>query len=98
VLSLSGKTHDSMRATQGKEVFATNCVACHGPEGKGNPALGAPNLTDNVWLYGSGGESAIIETVTKGRNGVMPAWADFLGKDKVKLVAGYVYGLSHQAK
>jgi cytochrome c oxidase cbb3-type subunit 3 len=98
VLSLSGKTHDSLRAAQGKEVFAASCVACHGPEGKGNPALGAPNLTDNVWLYGSGGESTIIQTITKGRNGVMPAWGDFLGKDKVKLVAGYVYSLSHPAK
>jgi cytochrome c oxidase cbb3-type subunit 3 len=95
VLSLSGKTHDSMRAAQGKEIFTTNCAACHGPEGKGNPALGAPNLTDNVWLYGSGGESTIIETVTKGRGGVMPAWGDFLGKDKINLVAGYVYAMSH---
>jgi cytochrome c oxidase cbb3-type subunit 3 len=98
VLSLSGKTHDSMRATQGKEVYTANCVACHGPEGKGNPALGAPNLTDNVWLYGSGGESTIIETLTKGRNGVMPGWEGFLGKDKIQLVSGYVYSLSQQTK
>jgi cytochrome c oxidase cbb3-type subunit 3 len=95
VLSLSGRTHDAVRAAQGKEIFATNCVACHGPDGKGNQALGAPNLTDDIWLYG-GGESTIIETITKGRNGVMPAWAEFLGPNKVHLLAAYVYGLSHQ--
>ena len=94
VLSLSGRTHDGVRAAQGKEIFATNCVVCHGPEGKGNPALGAPNLTDDIWLYG-GGESSIIETITKGRNGVMPAWAEFLGPNKVHLLAAYVYGMSH---
>jgi cytochrome c oxidase cbb3-type subunit 3 len=98
VLSLSGKTHDGMRATQGKELFTATCAVCHGPEGKGNPALGAPNLADNVWLYGSGGESTIIESITKGRNGVMPAWGEFLGKDKVQLVSGYVYSLSQQSK
>ena len=98
VLSLSGKTHDSMRAAQGKDLFAASCVACHGPEGKGNAALGAPNLADNVWLYGSGGESTIVETITKGRNGVMPAWEAFLDKDKIQLVAGYVYSLSQSAK
>jgi len=94
VLSLSGRTHDNVRASQGKEIFATNCVACHGVDGKGNQAIGAPNLTDDVWLYG-GGESTIIETVTKGRNGVMPAWAEFLGPNKVHLLAAYVYGMSH---
>lgn len=97
VLSLSGRTHDSLRAAQGKEVFTTNCVACHGPEGKGNPALGAPNLTDNEWLYG-GGESTIIETITRGRHGVMPAWGEFLGPNKVHLLAAYVYGVSTPAK
>jgi cytochrome c oxidase cbb3-type subunit 3 len=94
VMSLSGRTHDSVRASQGKEIFAANCAVCHGPDGKGNQALGAPNLTDDVWLYG-GGESTIIETVTKGRNGVMPAWAEFLGPNKVHLLAAYVYGMSH---
>jgi cytochrome c oxidase cbb3-type subunit 3 len=94
VMSLSGRTHDSVRASQGKEIFATNCVACHGPDGKGNQALGAPNLTDDIWLYG-GGESTIIETVTKGRNGVMPAWGEFLGPNKMHLLAAYVYGMSH---
>ena len=66
---------------------------CHGPEAKGNIALGSPNLTDKTWLYGSG-ESTIIATITKGRNGKMPAWGEFLGEAKVHLLAGYVYGLS----
>jgi cytochrome c oxidase cbb3-type subunit 3 len=94
VLALAGRTHDGLRAAEGKRLFEQNCVACHGAEGKGNPALGAPNLTDEVWLYG-GGESTVIETLTKGRNGVMPAWGEFLGPDKVHLVAAYVYSLSH---
>ncbi len=93
VMSLSGRTHDSLRAGQGKEIFATNCAACHGPDGKGNQALGAPNLTDDVWLYG-GSEATIIETITKGRNGQMPAWGEFLEPGKIHLLAGYVYGLS----
>jgi cytochrome c oxidase cbb3-type subunit III len=97
VLSLSGRTHDSLRAAQGKEVFMANCAVCHGAEGTGNPALGAPNLTDETWLYG-GGESTIIETITKGRHGVMPAWSDFLGPDKIHLLAAYVYGLSKQGQ
>ena len=96
VLSMAGKTHDSIRAAHGKELFQTNCVACHGPEGKGTPALGAPNLTDDIWLYG-GGLTTLVETIGKGRNGVMPAWGDFLGPDKVHIVAGYVYSLSHQS-
>ncbi len=94
VMQISGRTHDGLRASRGKEVFQTNCVACHGPDGKGNPALGAPNLTDDVWLYG-GGETSLIETISGGRNGVMPAWGEFLGPEKVHLVAGYVYSLSH---
>lgn len=97
VLSLSGRTHDSLLAAQGKEVFMTNCVACHGAEGKGNQALGAPDLADDVWLYG-GGQAAVIETITKGRHGVMPAWGAFLGPGKVHLLAAYVYGLSQPAK
>jgi cytochrome c oxidase cbb3-type subunit 3 len=94
VLQISGRTHDSLRAAHGKELFQQNCVACHGPEGKGNPALGAPNLTDDIWLYG-GGQTSLIETIGKGRNGAMPAWGGFLGPDKVHLLAAYVYGFSH---
>jgi len=93
VLQLAGRTHDGMKATQGKDIFAANCAACHGADGKGMHALGAPNLTDETWLYG-GGESSIIETVTKGRNGQMPAWGQFLGPNKTHLLAAYVYGLS----
>ncbi len=67
------------------------------PTARAIQALGAPNLTDNVWLYG-GGQSAIIDTISKGRNGVMPAWGAFLGPSKVHLLAAYVYGLSKPAK
>lgn len=93
VLSLSGKASDSVRAARGKEIFTTNCAACHGPDGKGNIAMGAPNLTDSVWLYG-GSEAAVIETITKGRQNQMPVWKNFLGQPKVHLLAAYVYGLS----
>ncbi len=97
VLSLSGLTHDGIRASRGKEKFAQNCAVCHGPEGKGNVAMGAPNLTDGVWLYG-GGETAIIETIAKGRNGRMPAHKEFLGDAKVHLLAAYIWGLSNNGE
>ena len=96
VLQMAGRTHDELKAAQGRELFATNCAACHGADGKGNPALGAPNLTDDVWLYG-GGETTIMESITKGRNGQMPAWGEFLGPNKTHLLAAYVYGLSKPA-
>jgi cytochrome c oxidase cbb3-type subunit III len=96
VLSLAGRTSDGLRAQRGREVFQQNCVACHGPDGKGNPQLGARNLTANVWLYG-GSEAAIIETLVKGRNGQMPAFKDFLGEAKVHLLAAYVWGLSNES-
>ena len=94
VLSLSGLTHDSLLAFKGKALFAANCVACHGADGKGNPALGSPNLTDNVWLYG-GGETTISETIRGGRNNKMPAWGEFLGDAKTHVLAAYVWGLSN---
>jgi cytochrome c oxidase cbb3-type subunit 3 len=93
VFSLSGKSHDANLAAAGKPKFEQICAACHTPAGTGMQALGAPNLTDKVWLYGSS-EATVIETITKGRNGVMPAWKDFLGEAKVHLLAAYVYGLS----
>lgn len=95
VLALAGLTHDASRAAKGKEVFGQTCAACHGADGKGNPALGAPNLTDRTWLYGAG-ETTIIETITKGRNGHMPAWKEFLGEPKVHVLAAYVWSLSNQ--
>ena len=94
VRSLSGLPSDPILVANGKEKFATNCAVCHGPEGKGNPQLGAPNLTDKVWLYGSS-EATIMETVTKGRNNVMPAHKNLLGDAKVHILAGYVYSLSN---
>lgn len=93
VLSLSGSKHDAALAEQGKPLFAI-CAACHGSEGKGNQALGAPNLTDRIWLYG-GSLQTVMETINKGRNGQMPAHKDFLGAAKVHLLAAYVYSLSH---
>jgi cytochrome c oxidase cbb3-type subunit 3 len=100
VLSLSGRKHNAALATAGQAKFAENCAACHMPDGTGMQAMGAPNLTDKVWLYG-GSEATIIESISKGRNGVMPAMAQTLGttsnKDaKLHLLAAYVYGLSQK--
>lgn len=93
LLSLSGRATIAELADKGKAKFDIFCVACHGPTGTGNPALGAPNLTDDVWLYG-GSITRISQSIAKGRNGKMPAHADFLGEAKVHLLAAYVYGLS----
>lgn len=92
VLSLSGANHDAGLAAAGKPLFEANCAACHGADGKGMAAMGAPNLTDKVWLYG-GSEAAIVETITKGRAGNMPAQLQALGEAKVHLLAAYVWGL-----
>ena len=98
VRSLSGLPNDSVRAAKGKEAFASaGCSGCHGPDGKGMAAIGAPNLTDNVWLYGSS-ENTIIETITNGRQNKMPAWKEFLGEPKVHLLAAYVLSLGKSAK
>lgn len=96
VKSLSGAPHDDVKAIAGKPVFATNCAACHGQDGKGNQALGAPNLTDTVWLYG-GGLDTIEATITNGRGGVMPSWRARLGEDDARAVAAFVYAKSHPA-
>jgi cytochrome c oxidase cbb3-type subunit III len=96
VLSLSGRTYDSLRAHFGKEAFAA-CAACHGANGKGNPALGAPDLTDNVWLYGGGLED-IVESIRRGRNGAMPALGNRLGEENAALVAAWVYARSRPAR
>jgi cytochrome c oxidase cbb3-type subunit III len=92
VLSLSGRTAPADWVAQGKERFAI-CAACHGMDAKGNPLLGAPNLTDNIWVYGST-PADIRETITLGRNNAMPAHGPLLGEAKVRLLAAYVYGLS----
>ncbi len=94
VLSLSGLAHDKLHAETGRKLFVTNCVVCHGAEGEGNQAFGAPNLTDNVWLYGAG-ETTIAETIGKGRPNQMPAWGEFLGEEKTHVLAAYVWGLSN---
>ena len=95
VRSLSGLPNDGVRAAKGKEAFTSaGCLGCHGADGKGMQAIGAPNLTDNVWLYGSS-DSTIVETITNGRQNKMPAWKEFLGDGKVQVLAAYVYSLSH---
>ncbi|RED38718.1 cytochrome c oxidase cbb3-type subunit 3 [Rhodopseudomonas thermotolerans] len=93
VRSLSGlSTRPGVDLAAGKQVFADNCVACHGEDAKGNQELGAPNLTDRIWLYGSD-EATIIETVTNGRAGVMPAWIGRLDPTTIKAMAVYVHSL-----
>lgn len=95
VEQLSGRTVDDMHASLGSKIYQTNCVACHGAEGKGNVMFGAPNLTDDIWLYG-GSQKKIIESVQLGRNGNMPAHKEFLGEAKVHILAAYIYSLSKQ--
>jgi cytochrome c oxidase cbb3-type subunit 3 len=93
-LSPDRLAHDSARAARGKEAFNTvGCAGCHGPDAKGMAAVGAPNLTDSVWLYGSS-EATVIETIGKGRTNKMPAHREFLGEAKSHLLAAYVYGLA----
>lgn len=92
-LSLSGRSVNAREAEAGKNRFVV-CAACHGTDGKGNPAVGAPDLTDQYWLFG-GTRADVTETVMYGRSGVMPAWLDILGEDKVQLVAAYVWSLSN---
>ncbi|WP_240096907.1 cytochrome-c oxidase, cbb3-type subunit III [Thermomonas flagellata] len=81
-------------AAQGKKLFEGVCAACHGADGQGNPAMGAPNLTDNYWLYGNSA-AAIRKTIMDGRHGVMPAWEPILGDTRARLAAAYVWSLSH---
>ena len=93
VLSLSGSPHDTIAASEGRAKFVA-CAACHGLDGKGNPALGAPNLTDKVWLHGWG-EDAIVAMVTKGKTNVMPAHGARFSPEQIHLLAAYVWGLSN---
>jgi cytochrome c oxidase cbb3-type subunit 3 len=92
VLSLSGRSNDAAAATRGKEVFSTQCVACHMPNGKGNRLLGAPNLTDHVWLYGDG-KAAIVRQIANPHMGVMPAWAGKLDPAVINMLTVYVHAL-----
>ncbi|RWN63661.1 MAG: cytochrome-c oxidase, cbb3-type subunit III [Mesorhizobium sp.] len=92
VASLSGKVRDASLIQPGAKVFAENCVACHGDNAKGNREFGAPDLTDAIWLYGSG-ETAIAAQVRAPKQGIMPAWVGRLGEIKVKELAVYVHSL-----
>lgn len=94
VLSLSGSPHNSIAAQLGKSKFGA-CAACHGADGKGTQALGAPNLTDKVWLHGWG-EAAIIAMITGGKTNVMPAHASRLSPEQTRVLAAYVWSLSHK--
>lgn len=92
VMSLSNAPHDSVKANLGKEKFAA-CAACHGPDGKGNTAMGAPNLTDNIWLHGFG-ENAIVAMINNGKVNTMPAWEKKLTPEQIHVLTGYVLNLS----
>ena len=93
VLSLSGSGHNSILAELGKDKFKAACAACHGADGKGMQAVGAPNLTDKIWLHGWG-EEAIIRMINNGKTNVMPAQAGRLTEDQIKVLTAYVWGLS----
>ena len=95
VLSLSGGAHNAIAAQFGKSKFGA-CAACHGADGKGTQALGAPNLTDKVWLHGWG-EAAVIAMINGGKTNVMPQHASRLSPEQIKVLAAYVWSLSHKA-
>ena len=92
VMSLSGAAEDPALVAEGQTIFADNCASCHGENGQGDRAQGAPNLTDAIWLYG-GDKETLTETVTNARFGVMPAWAGRLSESDIRSVAVYVHGL-----
>lgn len=92
VVSLAGREHDAEAAARGSAHYQQFCVACHGPEGRGNTALGAPDLTAGVYLYG-GSRETIATTLREGRNGIMPAQQDILGEARLHILTAYVYGL-----
>lgn len=94
VLSISGSMHDSGRAGLGKAKFGV-CAACHGADGKGNTAIGAPNLTDNIWLHGAG-EAAIIKRIHEGKVNQMPAWSTKFTPEQIHVLTAYVWGLSNK--
>lgn len=94
VRSFSNLAHDQTRVVPGKKLYDQFCVACHGAEGKGNQMLGAPNLTDSAWLYGSS-EDTIVYGILNGRDNQMPAQKDHLSPEQIRLLAGWVWGLSN---
>ncbi|MGI9232685.1 MAG: c-type cytochrome, partial [Woeseiaceae bacterium] len=95
VQSLSGIiSADDADAQSAKPMFVALCSACHTPAGTGNPIFGAPNLTDDIWLYGSS-DDAIRTSIVQGRNGVMPAHGELLGENRTKILAAYIYSLSN---
>ena len=96
VLSLSGSPHNSVAAQLGQAKFAA-CAACHGADGKGNQAVGAPNLTDKIWLHGWG-EAAVMEMVNKGKTNVMPPQGARLTPEQLKVLTAYVWNLSQSTK
>lgn len=97
LLSFSNRSTDKASSERGANMFQTACSACHGADAKGMPAMGAPNLTDNVWLYG-GTPGMIKQTIEFGRAGVMPAHNELLGEEKVHVLAAYIYSLSQGQK
>lgn len=98
VHELGGRDSDANLAAKGKELYNKSCIACHGADGTGNQLLGAPNLTDDIWLYSYDGTiDDIVSQLENPKNHVMPAWLDSLGEQKIKVVAAYVYSLSDHA-
>ena len=92
VMTLSGQSGDTAAAARGKTLFTDNCAACHGENGGGSHEFGAPALNNNIWLYG-GDKATIVETISKSRRGVMPAWGKHLDDATVKQLAIYVHSL-----
>ena len=97
VLSLSVADQDAAKVAAGKKLFAENCVACHGEDGKGNAELGAPNLTGQFWLYGGAGK-VVIASIANGRQGHMPTWEQRLSTLQRKILALYVLDLGSKAQ
>lgn len=98
VLELSGNEYNEDLAAQGEVLYSQMCAACHAGDGTGNYALGAPNLTDNIWLYDIPEQDLrqdIIVTINNGRAGNMPAWQDIIGEERVHLVSAYIYSLNN---
>lgn len=94
LLQINSRDADEAQAEVGEKHFATYCAACHGADGKGNPMLGAPNLTNGIWLYG-GNREQIAHSLRAGRNGQMPAFQDTLSEDKIHIITAYVYSLNN---